>query len=189
MQEGRTIQGARPNPNTGHHNTPPVIQHGHHANRKGTPILNKGDTTRNGRATITTPAPSTLCHPTSPCPPPFTMAAPSTTMRGEQTKDTRHTNTTDTHTTHTPHTRQRIVHDTTTAPTNTALGRVGQGPDYTHWTDQQHTPPPFHTPHTRGWTPSTHPLSHYSHSHNQRTITINNDQRSMFDQQSTNNEQ
>ena len=64
----------------------------------------------------------------SQCHPPSTMPPPTTTVRGEQTKDTPpHEQHRHTLTTHTPHTRQDTVHDTTAVPTSTALGWTGHG--------------------------------------------------------------
>ena len=117
-------------------------------------------------------------HPRHPHPPPSRGGA----VRGYPTTRTAQT---DTHH-HTPHTRQ--THDTTAVLSQYALGVDGIG--HTQWTREtssitHHRHSTHHTDED-GHHPLTH--SHYSCSHNQRTITINDDQQSMFNQQTLNNE-
>lgn len=144
------MQGARPNPNTGQHST----HHTRHSigpqgeRQGGRQHTDGGHHTQDGEASNTAALPSP-CHPPSAMPP--TIHDSPTLHRdeeGEQTEDTPpHEQHRHTLTTHTPHTWQRTVRDMTAVLASTAVGRVGARATPLHWAaQQQHTPPPFHTP-------------------------------------------
>lgn len=153
VKGGGTMQGARPNPNTGQHTT----HHSRHSTgpqgkRQGGYQHTDGDTDiRRGVSNTTALPHHTTHHP--PCHPP-------STTRGERTEDTpphehhRHTSTT-----HTPHTRQGTLCDMTAVLAGTATGRVGHEPHHRTGQDSSSTPH-RHSTHRGGWTPSTHPLIH-----------------------------
>lgn len=143
--------------------TTPAIQHGHRANKRGTPTHRRGTphTRRRGQQHS---RPSLIMPPTIHyAGPPSTTAPPSTTTRGERTEDTPpHEQHRHTLATHTPRTRQGTVRDMTAVLTGTAVGRVGHEPY--HCTGQDNSSTYHrHSAHRGGWTPSTHPLI-YSHS-------------------------
>ena len=172
IRRSRTIQNARPTPNTGHHNT----HHSRHST--GPPHKQKGTPTFNGRVTIDTPALHSPGHPTSSCHPTIHDGTPSTTTRGRCGRRIPHrTNTTDRHTP--PHHRptgNSARHDCSASE---YCAGIGQDVD---WTTPPGRPAVAHTTaiqqqHTRGETDTIHspPLTR-SRSHNQRTIMINDDQ-------------
>lgn len=100
---------------------------------------------------------------------------------GSRQRIPHHTNTTDTHTARTPHTQQQTVRDMTAVLTSTAPGWAGRGLGYTRWADSSSTHHRHSTHHTPRRMDTIHRLtSHCSRSHNQRTIMINVDQRSSF---------
>lgn len=120
----RTIQGAKPNPNTGQHSTP----HSRHSIRPQDKRQGEGRHT-NGDADIRREASNTAAlH--SPCHPPSTTAPhhprrphPPPRRGGGQTEDTPpHEQHRHTLTTHTPHTWQGTVHDMTAVLASTAVG-------------------------------------------------------------------
>ena len=152
--------------NTAH--TTPAIQQDHHANGRGTARTRRGGQ-QHSRPSLTMPP--TIRYGT----PPSTTAPPTTTTRGEQTEDTPpHEHHRHTLTTHTPQhlAKNSTQHDSSTRQHCNGMSRARATPP--HRAGQQHTPPPFHTPRRMDTIhSSTHPLSHCSRSHNQRTIMIN----------------
>lgn len=99
------------------------------------------------------------------------------TDRGYPTTRTPQTHTHHPHTTHLA--RNSTRHDSSTD--EYCNGMSGARATPLHWAgQQQHAPPPFHTPRRMDTIhSSTHLLSHCSRSHNQRTTMIN-EQQSMF---------
>jgi hypothetical protein len=162
---------------TAPHRPPPPFNRTTTRTRRGTP-------TTDGRDSITSPAlqyhvtPPSSRHPAIHDGPPLHQRRGGrrqgnpTTQRSTERHSPSH---------HTPGNERRTTR--VAVLTSTALGRTGARATHTgSGRPAQHTPPPFHTPRHKGWTPSTHPLPHCScsRSHNQRTIIINVDQQSMF---------
>lgn len=126
----------------------------------------RGTPTSNGR--VNTAAPALPCNAAPPH-----NATPSSTMPPTHHHceggviggyPTTRTPQTDTHTVHahTPSNEQCATRRSTHA---VCTGSRGHRPHTLDSAGQQHhTPPPFHTPHSRVWTPSTHLLSHCSRS-------------------------
>lgn len=163
MKGNGTMQGARPNPNTGATPTTPAIQRDHHTNRRGTPTADGGRTLTFEGEPVTPPP---FTHHATHHPlryPPFHDGPTHHSRRGgvDRGYPTTRTAQTRTHHPHTTHlARNSARHDSSTRQHCSGMSRARAAPP--HWTgQQQHTPPSFHTP--RGWTPSTHPLI-YSHS-------------------------
>jgi hypothetical protein len=156
---------------------PPAIQQDHHANKTG-----DANNRRERQHHITRP--SIPCHPPSSRHPAIHDGPPLHQRRGGRRQGNPTTQrSTERHSPshHTPGNERRTTR--VAVLTSTALGRTGARATHTgSGRPAQHTPPPFHTPRHKGWTPSTHPLPHCSRSrsHNQRTIIINVDQQSMF---------
>ena len=133
-----------------HHTPHPAIQHGHQANGRGTPCNR-----REGRQH--TPAFHLRCHPNSPCHPTIHDGHPSATTRGRPDRGYPTTQTPQTHTLHytTDLATNSGQHDCSTHQYCSGMSRARGTPP--HWAGQQHTPPPFNTPHTEERrTPSTH---------------------------------
>lgn len=139
--------------NTQH--TPPAIQRDHHTNRKGAPCTRRGGR-QHSRPSLTMPP--TIRYAT----PPSTTAPPTANVRGEHTEDTPpHEHHRHTPTTRTPRTRQGAVHDTncSTRQHCNGMSRARAAPLHRAG-QQQHAPPPFHTPRRMDAIhSSTHPLS------------------------------
>ena len=154
------------------HDTP-TIQQGHRVNDKGDANTQTGTPhTRRGAQQHSRPSltmPPTIRYAT----PPSTTAPPTTTTRGEQTEDTpphEHHRHTDTHSPPTHLARNSVRHDSSTRQHCSGMSRARAAP--LHWAgQQQHIPPPFHTPRKSGH----HPLI-YSHSFTFTQQMINNDQ-------------
>lgn len=129
----------------------------------------KGDTTHKTGRSATQP-PFThhathhpLCHPT------IHDGTPPSTTRGERTEETpphEHRRQTHTHTTPQHLASNSTRHDNSTRQHCNGMSRARPAP--LHWAgQQQHTPPPFHTPRRMDTVhSSTHLLSHCSRSHN-----------------------
>ena len=158
--QGRTgtTQDARPNPNTGHRNTPPPSNTATERTRRGANTNMRGTarSRREGHHHSTRPSP-TMPPPPRHATPPSTMPPPTTTTRGEHTQDTPpHEHHRHTLTAHTPHTQQRdsTRHDNSTRHYCSGMDstRLHHGP---RWTNTAHTTAIQWS--TRGgWTPSTH---------------------------------
>lgn len=188
MQRGsRTTQGCRTQyeHRASQQHATPAIQQGSPSKRKG------GTPTIDGRVTVTAPALQSPCHPTTAMPPRHPRWPPLHHCEGGVDRGYPVTRTAQTHTPHAHHiTRQRhsTRHDRSASEYCAGMGRTWAGvhalgrPATAH----HHRHSTHHT--RRGWTPSTHLLSHCSRSHNQRTIMINVDQQSMIDQRTTNDE-
>lgn len=165
-----TMRSAGSNPKTG--NTTKKTgttqdkgeQHSTHHSRHSTgpPRKRKGDSThKTGRPTTQPPFTHHATHHPL-CHPPSTTAPPTTTTRGEQTEDTPpHEHHRHTLTTHTPQhlAKNSTQHDSSTRQHCNGMSRARATPP--HWAgQQQHTPPPFHTPRRMDTIhSSTHPLS------------------------------
>ena len=152
--------------------TTPAIQRGHKVN-------NKGDAnTQTGMPTTQPPFPHHATHP-SPRSPPFYDGPTHHHNEGGTDRGYPTTRTPQTHTHH-PHTTHPAMnsarHDSSTRQHHSGMSRARATPLHRAG-QQQHTPPPFHTPRRMDTIhSSTHPLSHCSRSHNQRTIMINEQQ-------------
>ena len=142
-------EGAVPNPNTG-------TTHTHHSRHStGPPRKRKGDTnTQTGDANIrrgvsNTAALHSPCHPPSTMPPHHSQWPHPPPRRGESGRRIpHHTNTTDTHP-HPHHTthpeKNNARHDSSTRQHCNGMSRARATPPHRAG-QQQHTPPPFHTP-------------------------------------------
>jgi len=189
MQEGQdNVKGrtqSKHGGNTAH--TTPAIQQGHRVNDKGDTNTKKGDTThKTGRPTAQPPFTHHATHHPL-CHPPSTIAPPTIHDEGGADRGYPTTRTTRTHTHH-PHAthlaKNSARHDSSTRQHCNGMSRARAAPP--HWAgQQQHTPPPFHTP-KRMDTIHSSTLTH-SRSHNQRSMMID-EQQSMFNQQSMNNQ-
>jgi len=107
--------------------TTPAIQHGHQANVRGTPILNKGDTnTQTGGTALQHPPFHCYATPPRHATPPSTRPHPPPLRGGSRRRIPHHTNTTHTAPHHTPHTQQRTVarHDRSTRRHCSGMSRV-----------------------------------------------------------------
>jgi hypothetical protein len=145
--------------------TAPALQRGHHAN-------GKGDTsTRTGGAPSQPPPFNTMPHHLTA---PTIRNAPTHhhDKGGSGQRIPHRTNTTDTRATahHAP--GNDTVRDTSRSTDEYCGGMSRARAAPLDWSGlAQHVSQPFHSSaHRGGWTPSTHPLSHCSRSHDQRTI-------------------
>lgn len=161
---GRHNARCQPQPEHGDNTQPttPAIQRDHHANKRGTPHTRRGGQQHN-RPSLTTPP--TIRH----AAPPSTTAPPTTTTKGEAHRGYPTTRTAQTHTHH-PHTTHPAMnsarHDSGTRQHCNEMSRARATPLH-RARQQQHTPPPFHTPRrTDTIHSSTHLLSLHSCSHN-----------------------
>lgn len=164
MKGSGTMQGAGPNPKTGHHST----HHSRHSIRPqgkrqgGTPTHGRGHRHSTGRPATQPPFTHDATHHPL-CHPPSAMAPPSTTTRGRADRGYPTTRTAQTHAHH-PHTthlaRNSARHDSSTRQHCNGTSRARAAPP--HWAGQQHTH--RHSTHRGGWTPSTHPLITLTHS-------------------------
>lgn len=169
--KGRTPSQQRDNTQP----TTPAIQQDHHVNEEG-------DTThKTGMPNNTAALTHHATHHRSTHPPfcdgPTLHHDEGGAHRGYPTTRTTQTHTHHPHTTHPAKNSAR--HDSSTRQHCSEMSRARAAP--LHWTgQQQHTPPPFHTPRRMDTIhSSTHPLSHCSRSHCQRSTMIN-EQQSMF---------
>lgn len=164
------MQGAGPNPKTG-------ITTTHHSRHSTRPLSKrKGDTTRKTGRPATQPlfthyaTHHPLCHP------PFTMPPPSTTKRGEWTEDTppheQHRHTLTPSTPQQDQTGSSARYDSSTRQHRSGMSGARATP--LHWAgQQQHAPPPFHTPRRMD---TIYSSTHHSHSFVFTHLTNNNDQ-------------
>lgn len=168
-EEGRTIREGQDNVRGAeqHEDAVPDQDRGHHAlhtphHSTGPPSKREGDVnTQTGRPVTQPPFTHHATHHPL-CHPPSTTAPPTTTRGGGRAKDTPpHEHHRHTHTTHTPQdmARNSARHDSSTRQHCNGMSRARATPP--HWAgQQQHTPPPFHTPRRMDTIhPSTHPLS------------------------------
>lgn len=126
---------------------PPAIQHGHRVNDKGGANTQTGDTNIRREASNTT-ALHSPCHPPSAMPPTIHNGPTHHPRRGGSgQRIPSHTNTTDTHTyPHATHlARYSARHDSSTRQHCNGMSRARATPLHRAG-QQQHTPPPFHTP-------------------------------------------
>jgi len=129
----------------------------------GPPRTQKGDTTRTEGEPTSTAALQSPCHPPPHITPLFSDGPTLHHNEGGVDRGYPTTRTPQTHTrTRTPHTRQwnSARHDSSTGEYCNGMSRARAAPP--HWAgQQQHTPPPFHTPRRMDTIhPSTHLLSH-----------------------------
>lgn len=166
MKGSGTMQGARPDPNTGttHNPPPPPFNRTATQTERGTPHTRRGGPTTQ---------PPFLHHATHHHngTPPSTMAPPSTTARGERTEDTPPRE----QRRHAPATRtpqhpagNSAQHDSSTDEYCSGMSRTRVAP--LHWAgQQQYTPPPFHAPSRMDTTHSSiHLLIHVHTTDDQR---------------------
>jgi len=166
---GTMREGGDPIQSRGNTQPPrPAIQHGHHANRRGTPTFNGESVTQPPFITM----PPTIRYATHPS----AMAPPTIHDEGGADRGYPTTRTAQTHTlTLTPHTRQGTVHDTNCSAGEycSGMSRARAAPLHQAGQQQQHTPPPFHTPRRRD---TIHSSTHHSHSFVFTQQMINDDQ-------------
>lgn len=142
-RESMAMQGARPNPNTGHHNNTPLPPFNRTTTQTG-----GGHPHTDGRVSTTAPALQRHATPPRHATHHPTIAPPTTTTRGELTEDTPlHEQYRHALTTHTPqHTATRQQHDMTAVLAAVRWTRRGTG----HSTGPSRTtapPPPFNGVH------------------------------------------
>lgn len=145
----RTTQDAGPNPNMGiTAHTTPAIQQDHHANRRGTPTHRRGHRHSTGRPATLPPFNRHATHPPHTRPtihdsPTLHHDEGGGADRGYPTTRTAQTHTHHPHTTHPAGNSAR--RDSSTRQHCDRVSRALATP--LHWAgQQQHTPPPFHTP-------------------------------------------
>lgn len=141
MKESKTMQGARPNPNTGTTHTPPRHSIGPQGKQQGGRQHTDGDTDIQ-REVSNTAAPHSPCHPPSAMPPHHPQQPhPPPRRGGEHTEDTplhehrRHTHSPPAHRS----TRQGTLCDMTAVLTSTAMGRAGHEPHHRTGQDSSST--------------------------------------------------
>lgn len=156
----------------------PPINRATKQTKGGRQYRTRGTPAHDGRAHTAAPALHPPCHPTSSCHPPIHDSP--THHRNEGVADRGHP-TTQTPRRHTPpHTTHPATRQCTTQSQYrqycTRIDRMRTTPR-TEVYQQQHTPPPFHTPHIRedGHHPLIHSHTVHVHTH-QRTIMINEQQ-------------
>ena len=142
MVLGNTMKGPRGNASRGQHNDTPLPPFNKTTmrTRRGTPMTD-------GRVSAIAPAPPSIRRPSSQHAPPSTTAPPTTTARrGRRGCPTPRTAQTRAHHPHTTHpARNSARHDSSTRQHCNGMSKARAAPLHRAG-QQQHTPPPFHTP-------------------------------------------